>query len=124
MGYNDENRKEGAGSNSFYRWIGRLVMVAIILGVTSFLTPGFRIHGLWSYIIAAVIISALDYLVEYFMGVDASPFGKGIKGFIISAIIIYAAQFFVPSMSVSIIGALLASVVIGLLDMVFPVRVL
>ncbi len=56
------------------------------------------------------------------MGVDASPFGKGVKGFIIAAVIIYFAQFLVPHMRVSIIGAILAALVIGVLDAVFPSR--
>ncbi|MGG7177171.1 phage holin family protein [Clostridium paraputrificum] len=121
MGHNDS--KEGS-SSSIMRWVGRFVLVGIILGITSFFTPGFSIHGIWSYLIAAVVISALDYLVESFMGVDASPFGKGLKGFAIAAVIIYLTQFLVPDMSVSIIGALLAAVVIGVLDMVFPVKVM
>ncbi|MDU5021040.1 MAG: phage holin family protein, partial [Clostridiales bacterium] len=103
-------------------WIGRFILVAIILMVTSFVTPGFSINGVWSFLIAAVVISVLDYLVELLMGVDASPFGKGIKGFIIAAIIIYLAQFLVPNMGVTIIGAILAAIVIGILDAVFPAR--
>ncbi|WP_042277414.1 phage holin family protein [[Clostridium] dakarense] len=108
--------------NSLLRWIGRFILVAIILMITSFLTPGFTINGMWSYLIAAVVISGLDYLVEAFMGVDASPFGKGIKGFIIAAIIIYLAQYVVPNMGVSIMGAVLAAIVIGILDAIFPAR--
>lgn len=109
-------------NSSIMRWIGRFLLVAVVLLITSFVTPGFTIHGMWSFLIAAVVISVLDYLVEMFMGVDASPFGKGIKGFIISAIIIYVAQFLVPNMGVSIIGALLAAAVIGILDAIFPAR--
>lgn len=124
MSDNNQTQKEGSGSNSILRWIGRLILVAIILGITSFFTPGFSINGLWSYLIAAVVITALDYLVESFMGVDASPFGKGIKGFIIAAIIIYVAQFLVPTMRVSILGAILAALVIGVLDAIFPTRVM
>ena len=89
-----------------------------------FLTPGFTIYGLWSYLIAAIVISVLDYLVESFMDENISPFGKGIKGFLISAVIIYVAQFFVPYMGVSIIGAILAAAVIGILDAIFPIKVL
>lgn len=122
MSDNNQTQREGSGNNSILRWIGRLILVAIILGITSFFTPGFSIHGMWSYLIAAVVITALDYLVESFMGVDASPFGKGIKGFIIAAVIIYVAQFLVPTMRVSIIGAILAALVIGVLDAIFPTR--
>ena len=32
MGYNGE--KNTSGSNTFLRWIGRMVIVAIVLGVT------------------------------------------------------------------------------------------
>ncbi len=113
---------ENGNDNSIMRWIGRFLLVAVILVITSFVTPGFTIQGIWSFLLAAVVISVLDYLVEMFMGVDASPFGKGIKGFLIAAIIIYAAQFLVPNMGVSIIGALLASVVIGILDAIFPAK--
>lgn len=122
MADNNETKKESSSGNSILRWIGRLILVAIILGITSFLTPGFSIYGLWSYLIAAVVITGIDYLVEAFMGVDASPFGKGVKGFIIAAVIIYFAQFLVPHMRVSIIGAILAALVIGVLDAVFPSR--
>ena len=117
----DNNEKRG-NDNSLLRWIGRFILVAVILMITSFVTPGFSINGLWSFLIAAVVISGLDYLVELLMGVDASPFGKGIKGFIIAAIIIYLAQFLVPNMGVTIIGAILAAIVIGILDAVFPAR--
>ena len=120
MGYDNNKNKEGNGS--LLRWLVSLILVAIILMVTSFVTPGFSINGMWSFLIAAVVISVLDYLVELFMGVDASPFGKGIKGFVIAAIIIYLAQFLVPNMGVTIIGAILAAIVIGILDAIFPVR--
>jgi uncharacterized membrane-anchored protein len=123
MGQND-NVKENKNGGSILGWIGRLILVMIILGIASFFTPGFSINGLWSYLIAAVVITALDYLVESFMGVDASPFGKGVKGFIIAAIIIYVTQFFVPNMRVSIIGSVLAALAIGVLDAIFPSKVM
>lgn len=115
--------EETKNKNDLMSWLGRLVIVAIILCITSFLTPGFSIRGLLSFLIAAVVITALDYLVEKMMGVDVSPFGKGAKGFIISAIIIYVAQFIVPSMKVSIFGALIAALVIGILDAIFPSKI-
>lgn len=124
MGDNNKTARESFNSNSLLRWAGRLVLVAIVLGLTSFLTPGFSIKGIWSYLIAALVISALDYLVESLMGVDASPIGKGVKGFVIAAVIIYLAQFLVPHMSVSIIGSLLAALVIGIIDAIFPVGVM
>lgn len=122
MGDEVHDNREHSGGSSILRWIGRLILIAIILGIASFLTPGFTIRGLWSYLAAAVVITVLDYFAESIMGVDASPFGKGIKGFLIAAVILYLTQFIVPNMSVSIIGAILAAIVIGILDAIFPGR--
>ncbi|EDS77906.1 phage holin family protein [Clostridium massiliodielmoense] len=124
MGNNVDNKRNESENNSFLGWVVRLVLFAIVLGLTSFFTPGFTIKGLWSFILAAIIITAIDYFVESFMGVDASPMGKGIKGFVIAAIIIYLTQFLVPNMRVSIIGAILAAVVIGIIDAIIPGKVM
>lgn len=123
MANNEKHENENrSGGSSILGWIGRFIFVAIILAITSYLTPGFTIRGLWSFLLASVVIIVIDYLVESFMGVDASPFGKGLKGFIIAAIIIYLTQFLVPNMSVSIIGALIAALVIGIIDAIIPGR--
>ena len=108
--------------NSITGLIIRLIVTSIILAVTSFLTPGFVIVGLRSIILAAIVISIIDYAAEKIMGVDASPFGKGLKGFVIAAIILFIAQYIVPGMGVSITGAILASIVIGILDAILPGR--
>lgn len=115
----EERRASGAGIGS---WLIKMVTSMIVLFVVSFLTPGFSIRGLWSFFLAAAVISILDYLVERFMKVDASPFGKGIKGFIIAALILYLAQFVVPNMRVTLIGAVLGALVIGIVDAIIPGR--
>ncbi|MBU3091637.1 phage holin family protein [Clostridium sp. CM028] len=117
-----ENKEKKGAFNSLTGMIIRFVVTSIILAITSFLTPGFVLVGLRSIILAAVVISLIDYLVEKLMRVDASPFGKGIKGFVIAAIILYIAQFLVPGMRVSMIGAIFASIVIGILDAILPGR--
>lgn len=108
----------------FFRWLGRLAIMMVILFLVSVFTPGFSIAGLWSFLIAAVVICLLDYLLESVMKVDASPFGKGLKGFLLSAIILYATQFVVPNMQVTILGAILGALAIGILDAVFPTKVM
>lgn len=111
-------------TGGFLHWLGRMAATVVVLAVVSYLTPGFTIRGLWSYIIAAVVISTLDYLIERVMGVDASPFGKGIKGFLLAAVILYAAQFIVPNMAVNLWGALIGAAIIGVVDAVLPGRVM
>ncbi len=120
----DHVHDDKSTSVMFLRWFGRMIIMAIILAIVSVLTPGFTISGIWSFVIAAIVISLLDYLIETLMKVDASPFGKGLKGFVVSVIIIYVAQFLVPNMHVTILGAILGAVAIGLLDALFPTRVM
>ncbi|NLG68809.1 MAG: phage holin family protein, partial [Firmicutes bacterium] len=58
--------------------------------------------------------------VETVLGRNVSPYGRGLVGFIVSAVVIWAAQFLVPGMSVTILGALLASLIIGIVDLFVP----
>lgn len=120
----DKGTEENRTGSSIGHYIIRLVLIAIVLAVTSFLTPGFSITGLWSMLLAAVVITVIDVLVESMFKVDASPFGKGFKGFVIAAIIIYLTQFLVPNMNVSWLGAILAAIVIGIIDAFLPSRVM
>lgn len=115
----EERREAGSGIG---HWLIKMVTSMVVLFLVSFLTPGFSIRGLWSFFLAAVVISVLDYVAERFMKVDASPFGKGIKGFIIAAIILYLAQFVVPNMRVTLIGAVLGALAIGIVDAMIPGR--
>lgn len=119
----NKDKDHETGSN-LVNWVIRLILFAIVLGITSFLTPGFSINGMWAFLLAALVITVVDYFVESLMGENISPLGTGLKGFIISAIIIYLVQFIVPHMSVTIIGALIASLIIGIIDAIIPKRVM
>ena len=117
---NDEARRStGGGAIGF---IIRFVVAAVVLLVTSWLVPGFSIRGFWTALIAALIIAAVDYLIGRIFNFDAAPFGRGVSGFIVSAAIIYFTQFFVANMAVSIWGALIGALIIGLIDMLLPTR--
>ncbi len=104
-------------------WIGaivRFVVSAIVLMVMGLVIPGFRIFGFVNALIAAVVIAALGWAVEAILGERVSPQSRGIVGFIVAAIVIYVAQYLVPGMTVSILGALLASLVVGIIDAFVP----
>lgn len=102
----------------------RIVVNAIVLLVVSYFVPGFFISGFWTAIIAAVVIGILDYLVAAIFKMDASPFGRGISGFIIAAVILYLTQLFVPGVAVSFWGAIIGALVIGLFDLIIPGRIM
>lgn len=115
----DEGRQENSGIN-IGSLVIRLIAAVVVLGITAFLTPGFRIDGIWALILGAVVLAVLDYLVARLIGVEASPFGKGIVGFITAAVIIYATQFFVTGFNVTIWGAIIGALVFGIVDAIIP----
>lgn len=110
-------RRQGSGILSF---ISRFVVGAIVLAITAFLTPGFTIAGLFPLLVAAAVIAVLDYVVFRLFKLDASPFGRGITGFIVAAVIIYATGFLVPGYGVTFWGALIAALVYGVVDALIP----
>lgn len=99
----------------------RFAVSALVLLFVGFLVPGFAIRGFWSALLAALVIAALGWIVESFFGNRISPYTRGIVGFLTSATIIYLTQFIVPGVSVTLLGALLASLVIGIIDLFVPV---
>lgn len=102
------------------RLIVRFIISALVLLVLSFILPGFAVVGFGGALLAAVVIAILGYVVEAIMGKKISPQSRGIVGFIVAAIVIYVAQFFVNAMTVSVLAAALAAIVIGIVDAFVP----
>ncbi len=116
----DENKR--SAGNGVIRFIIRFIVAAVVLLVTSFLISGFYVRGFWTAAIAALIISGIDYLIELVFHFDASPFGRGISGFLVSAAIIYFTQYFVANMVVTVWGAIFGALIIGIADALLPTR--
>ena len=118
--HDQEKRSTGTGLIGF---IIRFVVAAIVLMVTAYFVPGFRIRGgFTTALIGALVIAAADFFIEKLFKFDASPLGRGISGFLISAAVIYFAQYLVPGMEVSLFGAVIGALVIGLVDTILPTR--
>ncbi len=101
--------------------IVRFIVSALVLMLIGWLLPGITVRGFTGALIAAVVIAILGYLAEALLRKQVSPQGRGIVGFITAAVVIYIAQFIVPSyLSVNILGALLAALVIGVIDAFVP----
>ncbi len=100
--------------------IGRLISAAVVLAITAFFTPGFQISNFWSLAIAAIVLTIIDYLVAKFTGIQASPFGKGFVGFILSVIILYVTQYFVAGYSISWMSAIIGALIYGIVDYFLP----
>lgn len=108
------------GTFSITQFVVRLIVATIVLAITAALTPGFRVSGFWPLLFGALVLSVLDYLALRLLGIQASPFGKGITGFIMAAVIIYATQFFVTGFAVSLWGALIGALIYGIVDAIIP----
>lgn len=101
--------------------IVRFIVSALVLMFTSFLVPGFRVAGFWAALVAAVAIALVGYAVEALFGRRVSHQSRGIVGFVTGAVVIWIAGALMPNaMQVSLIGALLASLVIGIVDAFVP----
>ena len=116
------NTESNTKSNSSTLWqiVGRLIGAAVVLAITAFFTPGFSINNIWTLIIAAVVLTVLDYLVTKFTGLHASPFGKGFVGFALAAITLYVTQFFVAGYTISWIAAIIGALIYGVVDYFLP----
>jgi putative membrane protein len=102
----------------------RFLVSAIVLLVVSWLIPGFSVAGFTGAVVAAIVIALLGWVVEKLLGEKVTPRSRGLVGFISAAVVIYLAQYIVPgSISVSVFGALLASLVIGLIDVFIPTEI-
>lgn len=103
--------------------IVRFIVSAIVLLLVGYVVPGFAIAGFWNALLAAVVIAAIGWVVESLFGRHISPRSRGFVGFLVAAVVIYMAQYLVPTMRVSVLGALLSALVIGLVDLVVPTTV-
>jgi len=98
----------------------RLIASAVVLAITAFLVPDFAISGVGPLIIAAIVLTVMDYLFVKLLGIEASPFGRGIVGFIAAAIILYLTQFFVPGYSITVLSAIIGAIVYGIVTYLIP----
>ena len=120
MANTESNARQNSGTSTVWQIVGRLFAAAVVLAITAFFTPGFTINNIWSLIIAAIVLTIMDYLIVKFTGLNASPFGKGFVGFALSAIILYATQFFVTGYSISWMAAIIGALIYGVVDYFIP----
>lgn len=100
----------------------RLITSAVILGITAFFTPGFQIATIWTLALAAVVLTALDYLISTIFNISIGSIGHGIIGFLVAAIVLYAVQFFVTGYSISWLAAIIGAVIYGIIAAIIPGR--
>lgn len=117
---NSETKNGSSSVSTIWQIIGRLVAAAVVLGITAFFTPGFSINNIWALILAAIVLTVIDFLITKFTGLHASAFGKGFVGFVLAAITLYVTQFFVAGYSISWFAAIIGALIYGVVDYFIP----
>ncbi|CAM3832530.1 phage holin family protein [Cohnella lubricantis] len=105
----------------FLGHVVRFIVSAIVIWIVGYIVPNFSVGGFWSALLLALVIAVLGWIIEGIFGKRVSPFGRGIVGFLASAAVIWIAQFVVGNVHATILGALLAALVIGIIDLFIPV---
>lgn len=98
----------------------RFLVSALVLLFVGLIVPGFRVGGFFGAFLAALAISLIGRALQAALGRNASPQGRGLASFFVSALVIYAVQFLVPGMRVNLVGALLGALAIGVIDTFIP----
>ncbi len=104
-------------------WLGtivRFIVSAFVLLAIGFFLPGFTMLGFVNALIAALVIAVIGYVVEALLGEGISPRSRGVVGFVTSAAVIFLAQYVVPGLGVTVLGALIAALIIGVVDAFVP----
>ena len=71
-------------------------------------------------VVAAIVLTVMDYLIIKFTGLHASPFGKGFVGFVLAVITLYVTQYFVAGYSISWMAAIIGALIYGVIDYFIP----
>ena len=119
MSTNNANVNTQNGTSTAWQIIGRLITAGVVLAITAFFTPGFRINSFWA-LAAAIVLTIIDYLITKFTGLHVSSFGKGFVGFVLSAVVLYVTQYFVAGYTVSWMAAIIGAIVYGVVDYLLP----
>lgn len=120
MSENETHSMIQENSNTIWQIVGRLIAAAVVLAITAFFTPGFRIANIWTLALAAIVLTLIDYLITKFTGLHASSFGKGFVGFVLSAVVLYVIQYFVAGYTISWMAAIIGALIYGVVDYFLP----
>lgn len=77
MNESNKNIEDKNSGTTTFQIVTRLSTIAIILFVTAFFTPGFETNNIFTLILFTIILTALDYLIIKFTGLNNNALGKG-----------------------------------------------
>jgi len=100
--------------------IVRLAINVFALFVVEYLVPGFSLSGIWTAVVAAVVIGIVNTFIRPVIQIIALPISIltfGIAAFLINVLLFYVASMLVPGFVIeSFTTALVASIVLSLVS--------
>lgn len=103
------------------RFIIKWILTAIILGVVAFLTPGFTTNGFLTLLGASIVIALLNTVIyKFVLGENAKV--SSFTSFIVSVVVLLITGHLIEGFHITVIGAIIASILIGLLDVIGYLR--
>ncbi len=101
--------------------IVQVLIAMVVVWLTSVFTPGISARGgIGTLFFAAVAIGLIQWALSSFLGLDRSPVQKGLSGFAVTALILYIAGKLVSGLRVTIFGALIGALVLGVVEAIIP----
>ncbi|MDO5718112.1 MAG: phage holin family protein [Tissierellia bacterium] len=99
----------------------RVVYAMIAIALVAFLTPGISARGgLKTYLFAGLAVGIIHSVLTDMLDIRDSATKRGCSGCLISALVLYLTGMIVSGFRVTIFGALIGSVVIGIVEMILP----
>lgn len=106
--------------NKLVQFIGRLIASIVVIGITAFFTPGFRISYLWILLLTIASLTLFDFFIGSFTRLYYHPVLKFMIGAVLSGICLYLVQYFTIGYVLSIVSIILGAITYGLVDYMLP----
>ncbi len=106
---------------NFKDLIVRIIFSMLAIFIVSFLTPGIRFRGSFvTLLIVGLVVGFLHALITDLMNISDSASKRGTTAFLVSAVVLYITGKLISGFHVSIFGALIGSLVLGLVQGILP----
>lgn len=99
----------------------RMLFAMIAIGVVSFFTPGIKMYGgIKTALIVGLVVGFLHSFISDILNIRGEATKRGVTAFLVSAVVLYATGKIIPGFSVSLFGALIGSIVLGIVEVLLP----
>ena len=100
--------------------VARFALSVVALMLIGYVFPGFSHMTFGDAALVALVIGVLGYGIQIFFRPKMPRNVRGFIGFVVAGIVVWLGQFVVPQLHVSLLAALFAAALIGLVNFAVP----